>query len=609
MKRALFYIFLVFILSIISLFSISGVNAINYSNSLIVSYSMENLPDTFVSDYSANNDPAALTDYVNMIDNSAPKIGDWSLKTNYSANDIADNYYMNTNISIRTNTEHSISLWVKLEKPTGDNPLVTYGNLRGAHVTLYQLSSGRLELDLDEANGGDQACDGKRINMLSNTNAFTSYGNWTHIVALFNRTGNTSATGNFYVNGAAVSSISYGSTTSGAIPTYNSYGFIKIGADPTGTSCATHFGSANNNATNIDQLMIWNRTIDTSEIAGLYNAGVGYDPFDTTIPTQIASISPVAIVFNGYSSREFGQYFIDDTYTELAFDYGNASYDLTYSGIDTANLGTFAVGFTDSTTISFWGFNDVVPTFNMSVRGCNAYGCSAWDNQFFFSVGYNGSGAYQIASIAPISLPTNTIVSRTFSNYFSGYTNRFLQFTNPTNLSIEYVATGFPANNSCVYMEISGDNLLISSKNNSCVLSGVYFIVDDNTTTVTSNLLTISVQGTTGNFTTGSFGAGVGGVVNLFGGLFPDSDTLTNQTKFTYVVLVMLVTLMIGAFVIINSSSGAFTSIGVGVVLLMEFVYFTSIGYVPILWIALFVVIVVILGIGYFTKQSAGSGG
>ena len=47
--------------------------------------------------------------------------------------------------------------------------------------------------------------------------------------------------------------------------------------------------------------------------------------------------------------------------------------------------------------------------------------------------------------------------------------------------------------------------------------------------------------------------------------------------------------------------------VGFSTLLFMEFIYFTAIKYIPILWIAIFVVTIVVLGVGLFNKQTTGA--
>lgn len=575
--------------------------ASNFTDKVLASWSMENLPSSVIEDDSGTGATLTLNSPTNMSSNTYYYLGNWGIIGNRTNGDYAYKTPPDFNTQIYDGNITTVSFWWKpLSGANKNYDLVTYGKSGGWVATVGVADQNdRVFAQLN----GDSSCT-RTLSANGPSYNMSGEGLYYHLVVVFNKTSSTTGSAIFYLNGNKTTTnlVAAGSGSGNTLGT----DFFVIGNYPLYRSCGFDTGNVGRYA--IDQVMVYNRSLTDEEVSELYASGTGYDPFDNTLPEQIASISSIDMVFESSASRDFSQYFSYDTYVQLAFIHNNATHSLSYSLTDTYSSSDFAIQFTSPTTIAFWSFNNVVVDQEINVSACNPYGCTSY-TPFYLSVGYNGTGVYQIASVADVSMNTNSVAYRTISSYFVNHENIFVQFTDPDNFSTVYVTEGYPANNSCAYIEVSDDNVIYRSNTAPCSISNVFYIVDDNTQTITSNGFRVSVTGTNATVVPGTIPGGVGGVVNLWGSIFPSYDTISFQVRMGYVLVVMLLTLIAGVIIAYNSGGSALSLIGVGAVLFVEFIYFTAIRYIPILWIVLFAILMVVLGAGYFVRKTSGTGG
>lgn len=558
------------------------------------SYSFENFPSTQAYDYSENDKDLELT-LSSVMSNTFAKIDNWGVKTNSTGGEYL---YLNNNntsvFNVSVNSNMSISFWYYTDNVPVLTPLITFGKDQEIMFVPILYSNGsNIGTYIIHTTNSAESCNNFYITGVANSTLKNSYN---HVVYDYARTATDTFTVKIYLNGDLI--LSNTPTPSGSWTDFGGESVVKIGINPTGTGCGTIFTTAPNATVYFDQVDIFNKSLTQSDVNILYADGDGIDIFDAGLPEQVASIAPIDMVFLSNTERDFGAYFNKETYVEMRFDYSNATNYLNYSTTDTASFSTFAIQFTSATEASFWSFNNILPSLTLEVRACNTNGCSDWV-EVLFSIGYEGSGAYQIASVAPVSMAQQSTKFLTFSDFFLQYTDTYFQYTDPDNASTQLIGDGQSISNTCFNATISGDNLILNSNSQVCTVNEVYLLVDDGQTLVQSNEFSISVYG--GN------GTGAGGlIVSSFNNWFPNSETLSPRAKMAYVLITMGITLLVGLFVIWNSQNSQFVGIGVGAVLVIEFVYFTTINYIPILWVALFGVVVAIGGIALFTRKTTG---
>lgn len=600
-----------FLLFTIALLSVTSVSAL--TNDVILSYSYEALPDTEVIDDSGNALNAEL--YVS---------GQTGI-----VNPIVGNVYFNVTNSrslttgldiskIDNGSDHTfpitISTFFRIPSGQVSNSSYTVFSLTDtvneqfdtavALSLVYQKTDGISNLNrfwLGFTTTNTQCTFSLMRRISANLQNDEEY----HLVAVIRDTlGNM----DLYINGTNQSStLIYNSQTS--INNAGVFDNLYIGnSHPSGVILCSVFQSTAINQPNtkhIDQFTLYDKALTQNEITSLYNAGAGINPFGLEIPFQIASIAPVNLSFQSTQAVEFANLFQDETRVEITYSYDETQVFLSPIApfASTVNNGDFAIEFETNTRVRFYGLNTIVSPVMIGVRACNNVGCSAFTDELLLSVGFDGNQPFQIATIAPIVLSVDSQTVRNFDDYFLNFNDNFVQIQNPQTQEVEFASDGFPLSNDCVDITVTGTAVLFQSKNSSCVINGVYFVVDDGVTPAISNLLSISVvNGTT------PVGA-VGGVVNAFSGIFPSSEELSFSTRMGYVLLVMLVTLAVGLFIVWNSKGAGtgFAGIGVGAVLFMEFLYFTAISYIPIVWVVIFSLVVVLLGAGYFTSRTTPS--
>ncbi len=332
----------------------------------------------------------------------------------------------------------------------------------------------------------------------------------------------------------------------------------------------------------------------------MYNDGQGQNPFDPQPPQQVASIGVINLGTQTDQLVDFGDFFINEEWTELYFEYDLASYFVNNSeGFTYVNTGDFAVQAISDTEYRFYSFTAQVQQVPMNLTVCNNLDCVT--TSVFFAV--EGFGApQQIASVADWNIKTNSQASRTFSDYFQAYTRPFFQFTDPDDgVTLVNVTVGQPSVNSCFEASVTGDVLTIVTIDNECSLQA-RFVVDDTQTAAFGNYFTLTVDASVtpeeGNFFTESFFS-----------LYPPEGELSNRTKL-FVVLAHFFVLFAAAIFIRaetpGSSSDKFLGVVVSVVTVLLLFFFTSLGYIPI-WIVLVVAMIALLtGVSVFRRGVVG---
>ena len=552
------------------------------------SYSFENFPDNIAVDDSGNGFNADLSDVFNMISSNA-KIGDWAVSMSETTHFINSSGLSNSN-------PRSYSFWLY---PTSTYTTTSYkifsdafsynSNHEGWHFWLgvdnNAGTSSVVQTDMQQftlitGQGGGGATPHIRWE-----NTTIVYDEWNHITLLMNNDRPSGAT--LYINNEEMNS-SGGSDTDGSFTGEN----IIIGGIHSGSSSG---GVNTNSPKNIDQFIRYNRILSEQEISALYNNGIGADPFDSSSPTQIASIAPVNLAFNGFLQYDLNDFFTGATSYDITFNYSLASYNV--SSGDSVNTGDFAIQL-ENNLVNFFGLNNEVQPVTLNINAHNTGGTTTTTTTL--RVGFGASNIpFQIASVAPITLTPTTSTTRRFSDFFMDYTNTYIEYVDPDTQQTVTVSAGFPNSNSCISTNINGDILTVTAKNITCSINA-RLVVDDGITGVYSNEFRISV--TQSGTETGSE------YLNTIFNLLPPADTIGFAARMLYVAIVMIFTAMAGAFIIFSTPNinGTLISAGIGVLLLSEFLFFTAIGYIPI-WIVITLgSLAAVIGISIFRTNTMG---
>jgi len=563
------------------LFLSHGVSASTIDNATL-SWSFENFPASTVTDDSGNGYTGSMTDPFNMITTSS-KVENWAVRVTPSSN------YINLSNSFATPST-SYSFWVY---PINNFTTTNYLLFSDGHQAS---TGGGLNVGIKDNENivvyilGGAGCGSTNTRLTQTTGNNINVNEWNHVVIR----ANSLTSVDIFINGVQQST-----TTSGTGSTFSNLGFLSIGRIP--GLCTTWLASSSSESI-IDQFIIYDFIIDSSQIANLYNAGNGFNPYNNLAPTQTASILNIEMGFNSFTSRDFGNFFLGEDKINLVFNYSNASYNVSSTGTfstTSANTGAFAIQATNPTSFSFWSFGSTVPPTTITVQACNSNGCTETD--FVYSVGIDAPVPQQIASPANIQLSPGASTTRTYSNFFVNYNARFLTYTSPDGGNI-IVSTGFPNDNSCFTASITGDVLSIQAKNvgTTCGVNNARLVVDDGIVSAQSEPISITVttQETTGVET-----------VDTILGLFPPSETLSFSARMLYSVGLLIIILGFTAGLMFYSPDtsrlagiiGAFTS-------LVAVVFLTSIGYIPV-WIPLlFGLLAVLIGVGFARSIIIGGG-
>ena len=170
-------------------------------------------------------------------------------------------------IASQNNTHlFSISVWVKLDALTGDQPVIskaqTINPIDDSEWLLYIKSDGSVNFNMIDKQSGS-----KQITY-TNTSEIAP-GQWNHIIVSFEGTSWATPT-HIYVNGADATSFSGFQGVPPFSYTYNGLDDVEIGCQyRLSSGSATYLKGA------IDQVLLYNRKMTSEDISRLYNSGKG----------------------------------------------------------------------------------------------------------------------------------------------------------------------------------------------------------------------------------------------------------------------------------------------------------------------------------------------
>lgn len=507
--------------------------------------------------------------------------GDWAFygtSTDYSIGEVNTSYY---NGSGYLTTNRTYVFWIYGNRHSaadrhmilsdGANGLIDTTNAGAVEIRAHMASDSNdaLEIAIRESGVGYQ--------IYTTPDNSLNPSQWNHIAVLIrNTTGGNLQT---YINGDPVT----------ATLTLSNPGASTAPSAGAGRNdlYIGNFGSVQAISTSssgffLDDVGIYDRHLSESEVEQLYGGGTAFNPYRAEPPTQIASIANVQLGTQESVSVNYGDFFLSETNITFTFAYDSASYEAYYP-VD-ANTGDFYVDFTDIGSVTWYSYSAQVPQTPINITASNSAGSTTVTT--YFSV--SGFGVpTQLASIDDIFLSSTGTVSRTFSDYFSGYTRRFVQYVDPDDgVTVVNVTNGFPDTNSCFAAEIIGDVVTFTGQGVVCDAS-LTFIVDDEVTSATSNAVTLIVNATAATRANDFWGD----VLSIF----PDSDTLTTSAKVGIILGMVLFTAVLFVLMISNAANtGAtvFLGMGLGITIVLEIILFTALGYIPV-WMT---AIVFILG-------------
>lgn len=543
-----------------------------------VYYSFEDMPSTVTDDLASEDRDGNLTS--SIISTTFSKVGNWALYL-----DTTEYLIGSTNASNHFNTNNEMvgartySFWLYPTNSGDRSELFT--DLANKTTGL----NGIIWVNLDTTN--EQLI--TRIydhNSAANRRYTTSTGalsanSWNHVVIVLNQTYSSLGVQS-YINNAWESwtlTASSGAINNISVASLNNQWLI-IGetnqSDPAGTQQPFF----------IDEFAVYNRSLTPTEISQLYNSGYGLNPYNTTRPSQIASISAVSIGTQSSFDADYGSAFIGETNLSISFTYNAASYEA-YVGAS-VNTGDFAAEFIDADTVRWYSFSAQVPQTAIQINASNSAGSRLVNTSFTVS----GFGIpTQTASISDWEITTGNTESRVFADYFGGYSTRFLQYTDPDDGVTQInVSSGFGHNNSCFQAQIIGDTLQVTGVDTAgCSVSAV-MIAGNGVTSATSNAFTIII-----NPAATVQGGAVLQYLDLWLDWIPNSEDMSTQYKLLFSLAIMG-GILIAGFVFINQGADPrWVSVGIGLSEAVAFLALTSLGIIP-LWI--FVVIAFIVALG-----------
>lgn len=539
-------------------------------------YGFENFPGTTATDDGSGN--IILDMSTGDLATTSAKVGNWAVEGDGDDEELNASGYDTSNPGYLK----SFSLWTK-PAYTGTSTtydLFSYGTnsvivQQGAHARV--IDDGRLEIVLGKQTGG---CVATNANIWETDDEPLTIGSWNHVVIAITQN-DPSPQITVYVNNQEQNI----TKTQGTLVNYQFGGLTKL------LNATTDCFTGTRSSVAIDEFTVYNYTINAANVTTLYNSGYGFNPYSTDLPEQIASINTIDLDTYETEERNMSDYFLNDQYFQLNFTYDSTSYFANET--QSVNTGDFAIQFIDADTIRFYSYGNFVIQTPMTLEACNVNGCI--EATIYFQVQGFGIPS-QIASVADWDIPEGVKQYRTFSDYFSTYTRRFLQYISPDdNVTLINVSSTTSDENRLFTAEIIGDRIYITGNNSGQVQARM--IVDDEVTGVNGNYFTITIQQVSES----------AGYINRATGFFPDADDLSTGSKILYVLITMFV--LIGAGILLSKESTNPSTIvpavtGAGIVLTI--VFYTAIGYIPIWVVVLIGLLIVILSVGYFKQRTVG---
>jgi hypothetical protein len=215
------------------------------TDNMIAYYSFDigNVSGENMTDLSGNGNQANCTNMGGDCNTVAGKLG--------NASDFipASNNYIDVSDKLMQYQPFTISAWVKFDDLSSDRAVIRqWATGKQNFMFLFALATGTF---------GGYSYDGNTDSAETNINT----GEWYHLVSTYNDVNNTI---NLYVNGSWVSGSGSG------VRTASTADDARIGQNSDGTDDMDGL---------IDEMGIWNRTLNSTEIADLYNGGTGFNPY------------------------------------------------------------------------------------------------------------------------------------------------------------------------------------------------------------------------------------------------------------------------------------------------------------------------------------------
>ena len=553
-------------------------------------YSFESFPSTTATDDSGNGYDITIHN-VNMR-STFNKLGDWSLYSIYDASTPMLAYGNDVLPTNQANVNKSISAWIYMTNTgsSGYYNFFTYGSgtiYDGGGISARADSDGTIYI-MQSIVLGSSTCAADNYELFE-LDTQISLNQYTHLVIVAEQPYDTNNAPvlTVYLNNVETNYTDIGGAGNDFDTGYE-YGDSIIIGDII-SPCWVDTGMSSY----IDEFAVYNRTLSVSEIDSLYNGGYGYNPYDTNPPIQIASILTVSLGTFSNESRDYSDYFSGIENATITFGYELASYQADQYHV--VNTGDFAIVFNDDTHADWYSYGVQVPTTAMNLSACNSNGCT--NTTIYFEVSGFGIPT-QITSIADWTINSGDTQYRTYSDYFTAYTRRFMYYTNPDTANQTIVSDGFPDINSCFDAQVTGDRAYITGKGNGCAVTDFRLVVDDELTGSYSNDFTLTI------IPASAASSYFEGWLNFL----PDADDISTGLKLLIVLFVVGLTVGVGAWMSSQSSAPTPIVFAIGLIVILEILFFTFINYLP-KWLTIMLFFTVaIIGIGRARQSLVGSG-
>lgn len=345
-----------------------------------------------------------------------------------------------------------------------------------------------------------------------------------------------------------------------------------------------------------------------------------YYTSDTT-PIQIAEPLPFTLGYTAFDERSMDDYVTDYLRINISFRDPDTTI---IQNLSTTTTGSSVVYNTSNITISLVpNLGDIIlrvlsKTHNyfteINITAINGDNNVPFLNPLTLNVSDVIQTPQQIASFAPFNLGFNSSEQRSFNDYFLYYDTILMTFTDPDTSDSEFLTATIGSGSSNTYSTNNISMTLTPTANDITILveseqnnwTTQLNITASNTygSLNAINLVQVTVNGSLPanqqqGITEDTFG-------NLLENIFPDAEELTLNQKLLYVVVTLLITMAIFLFAGISGESlKAFMIIGL-VIVCLEFFFFVSIGYIPIIFIVILVLIATILGLLIASKSTTG---
>lgn len=362
----------------------------------------------------------------------------------------------------------------------------------------------------------------------------------------------------------------------------------------------------------IDEIGIWLRALNNSEIQTLFNNNTGLTyPFtqnatgNATAPTQIASISDLNLGVNSEGTRLLTNFYNDFNTSSITFVSGTNSSNVTLQDNQSYASVNYNVSLLAGYVVKVNSFSNMT-NFRIYVNVCHGVGgCIGNTTTSSFLVNITTGAPTQVASILPIRIEFGENDSRNIGNFFVNYNYTNITFRSPVSLLNTTLSRNESFNSSSFNITFkSNDEILVYANNTAtefnitiavCTSIGVNCIFDNLIVGIEE---TIAVEGENPILTN---------LVNAVIELFPDADDLSTTEKITYVLLSMVVLALILGYASANKETGIPKAM-IYLILFLEallFLFFVRISYIPVG--ILVIGVLVIVAIAYLFIKFGGN--